>query len=73
MAEPKAAGKAPEKAPEKAPVKAAEPAPAALGSAAASTDPAVQDLVAARSIAVLNDDEDAIAVIDGKLADLGVN
>jgi hypothetical protein len=49
------------------------PLPPRWGSAAASTDPAVQDLLAARSIAVLNDDQAAITEIDGKLADLGVN
>lgn len=53
---------------------AKEEKPAAqLGSAAASTDPTVQRLLAERAAAVLNNDYDAIADINAKLADLGVN
>jgi hypothetical protein len=48
-----------------------EPAPD-LGSAAASSDPVVHQLLAERAIAVSNDDKDAVKAIDGKLADLGV-
>lgn len=49
----------------------APPAPV-LGSAASSTDPAVHQLLADREIATLNDDENAITGIDGRLAELGV-
>ncbi len=55
-----------------APQKAPAPVPVALGSAAASTDPVVQNLIAHRAIAVSNGDEDAVKAIDGQLADLGV-
>jgi hypothetical protein len=57
------------KAPEEKP-KAAAKAPE--GSAAESRDPAVQDLLAQRSIAESNGDKKAIEDIDHKLADLGV-
>ena len=40
-----------------------------LGAAAASGDPAVQDLLAHRAIAERNGDEDGIKEIDKKLAD----
>jgi hypothetical protein len=46
---------------------------AAPGSAAASTDPVVHQLLAERAIAVSNDDKDAIKAVDGKLTDLGVS
>ncbi len=59
-----------QKAPAKVPQKAPDPAP--LGSAAASTDPAVQNLLAHRQIAVSNGDEAAIAAVDARLAELGV-
>jgi hypothetical protein len=55
-----------------APPRAPEPAPAVLGSAAASTDPAVQQLIAHRAVAVSNGDERAAAEVDAKLAGLGV-
>jgi len=49
-----------------------EPAPApVLGSAAASTDPVVQNLLAHREIAVSNGDAAAVAAVNAKLADLG--
>jgi len=48
-----------------------DPAPA-LGSAAASTDPVVQNLLAHREIAVSNGDEDAVDAVNAKLAELGV-
>jgi hypothetical protein len=47
-------------------------APPALGDAAASTDPVVQNLLAHRAIAVSNGDEDAARAVDAQLADLGV-
>jgi hypothetical protein len=46
--------------------------PPVPGSAAASTDPVVQDLLAHRAIAVSNGDDAAIKAVDGQLADLGV-
>jgi hypothetical protein len=49
-----------------------EPEPPALGDAAASTNPVVQNLLAHRQIAVSNGDEAAIAAVDGQLAELGV-
>lgn len=54
--------------------KAAGPAPPppVLGSAAASADPVVQNLLAHRAIAVSNGDDAAVRAVDGKLADLGV-
>ena len=45
---------------------------APLGSAGASTDPAVHQMLAERAIAVSNDDEDAVKAADKALADLGV-
>jgi hypothetical protein len=50
-----------------------QPKKAPLGSAAESSDPAVQQLLAERAIAVSNDDKDAIKAADGHLADLGVS
>lgn len=54
--------------------KAAGPAPPSpvLGSAAASTDPVVQNLLAHRAIAVSNGDDAAVRAVDGQLAELGV-
>jgi hypothetical protein len=48
------------------------PPPPVLGSAAASTNPVVQGLLAHRAIAVSNGDDHAVAVVDGQLAALGV-
>jgi hypothetical protein len=48
-------------------------APPVLGSAASSTDPAVQYLIAERQTAVLNGDKDAAKAIDERLAELGLN
>ena len=47
-------------------------AASALGDAAASTNPVVQNLLAHRVVAVSNGDDAAIKAIDGQLADLGV-
>jgi hypothetical protein len=52
--------------------KAAEEAPAVLGSAAASSNPEVHQLLAERAIAVSNGDDDAVKAVDGQLAELGV-
>lgn len=49
-----------------------EPAPAPLGDAGASSSPAVHDLLAHRAIAVSNGDEDAVAAVNARLAELGV-
>ena len=49
-----------------------DPPPPVLGSAAASTNPVVQNLLAHRAIAVSNGDEDAVKAVDGQLAELGV-
>jgi hypothetical protein len=46
--------------------------PPVLGSAAASTDPVVQNLLAHREIAVSNGDGDAVDAVDAQLAELGV-
>jgi acetylglutamate synthase len=48
---------------------------AALGSAAASSNPLVHQLLAERAIAASPgvDDKDAVKALDGKLADLGVS
>ena len=75
MADQKAAERQqPEPKREPAPEPKKAPAPAGpLGSAGASTDPAVHQLLAERAIAVSNDDKDAIDAADGKLADLGVS
>jgi hypothetical protein len=55
-----------------APKKEPEPPPAPLGSAAASANPVVQNLLAHRQIAVSNGDDAAIAAVDAQLAELGV-
>lgn len=57
----------------KEPTKDGEEEGRALGSAAASIDPSVQYLLAERAAAELNGDKAAIAEINAKLADLGVN
>jgi hypothetical protein len=51
-----------------------DPPPAALGSAGASSNPLVHQLLAERAIAASPgvDDKDAVRALDGKLADLGV-
>ena len=51
------------------------PRPAVLGSAGASTNPLVHQLLAERNIAASDGvgDKDAIDAIDGKLAELGVS
>ena len=54
------------------PKKEPEPPPAVLGDAGASADPAVQNLLAHRAIAVSNGDDDAVNAVDAQLADLGV-
>jgi hypothetical protein len=53
---------------------AAEPAAApVLGSAGASSNPLVHQLLAERAIMASVDDKDAVRALDGKLADLGVS
>ena len=56
------------------PKKEPEPPPV-LGSAGASSNPLVHQLLAERIIAASDgvDDKDAVKAIDGKLADLGVS
>jgi len=49
-----------------------DPPPPMLGTAAASANPVVQNLLAHRQIAVSNGDEAAIAAVDAQLAGLGV-
>jgi hypothetical protein len=46
---------------------------AELGSAAASSDPLVHQLLAERNIMASVDDKDAVQALDAKLADLGVS
>jgi hypothetical protein len=46
--------------------------PAALGDAAASSDPLVHQVLAERAIAVSNGDGDAVDAADDRLAELGV-
>jgi len=58
--------------PKREPKREPDPPPPVLGSAAASTNPVVQNLLAHRAIAVSNGDEDAVKAVDGQLADLGV-
>ncbi len=58
--------------PKPQPKKEPAPPPPVLGSAAASTDPVVQNLLAHRAIAVSNGDAAAVAAVNAKLADLGV-
>ena len=48
-------------------------ASAALGSAGASTNPLVHQLLAERNIMASVDDKDAVKALDAKLADLGVS
>jgi hypothetical protein len=48
------------------------PPPPVLGSAAASSNPVVQGLLAHRAIAVANGDGDAVAGVDAELTSLGV-
>jgi hypothetical protein len=52
-----------------------EPAPAVLGSAGASTNPLVHQLLAERNIAASDgvDDKAAVRALDKKLAELGVS
>jgi hypothetical protein len=54
--------------PKAAPLKAAPPE---LGSAAASGDPAVHQVLAERETAISNGDEDAAAALTKRLAELG--
>jgi uncharacterized membrane protein YebE (DUF533 family) len=70
MADQKAAEQQPKQAEQH---KAAPKAP--LGSAAASSDPRVHQLLAERIIAASDgvDDKDAVKALDAKLADLGVS
>jgi len=49
-----------------------DPPPPVLGSAAESTNPVVQNLLAHRAIAVSNGDDDAVKAVDAQLAELGV-
>ena len=48
------------------------PPPPVLGSAAESSNPVVQNLLAHRAIAVSNGDDGAVKAIDAELASLGV-
>ena len=52
-----------------------EPPPAPLGSAGASSNPLVHQLLAERIIAASDgvDDKDAVKALDAKLAELGVS
>lgn len=54
-------------------LKKEEPPAAPLGSAGASSDPRVHQLLAERGIAASNGEDAALAAIDGKLAELGVS
>ena len=47
------------------------PEPPALAPAGASTDPAVQNLIAERETAERNGDAEAVAALTARLADLG--
>ncbi len=62
----------PAEKPTEKPSPKASPEPAPLGSAAASLDPAVQNLLAHRDIAERNGDKDAVADLTARLAALGV-
>ena len=64
------AAEKPARAAEKEPEPAPAPVPA-LVSAAASGDPAVQNLLAAREVHVRNGDAGAVAGVDAALASLG--
>jgi hypothetical protein len=70
MADQKPAQHAPE--PKQADPPEPKKASAPLGSAAASTDPVVQNLLAHREIAVSNGDGDAVDAVNAQLAELGV-
>lgn len=62
--------------PDQKPAEQQKAAPkAALGSAGASSDPRVHQLLAERIIAASDgvDDKDAVKALDAKLADLGVS
>ena len=54
------------------PQKAPDPPPPVLGTAAASSDPAVHQLLAQRDIADRNGDQDAVKAATAALAALGV-
>jgi acetylglutamate synthase len=60
--------------PQPQPQQAPKQDPAALGSAGASSNPLVHQLLAERAIAASPgvDDKDAVKALDAKLADLGV-
>jgi len=49
------------------------PTPAVLGSAGASSNPLVHQLLAERNIMASVDDKDAVKALDKKLAGLGVS
>jgi hypothetical protein len=74
MADQKPAEQQPKPA-EQQPKKDPEPKKAPLGSAAASSDPLVHQLLAERNIAASPgvEDKDAVKALDAKLADLGVS
>jgi hypothetical protein len=55
------------------PKKDPEPKKAPLGSAAASSNPLVHQLLAERNIMASVDDKDAVKALDAQLADLGVS
>jgi hypothetical protein len=61
--------------PKSEPKQAEQPKKALLGSAGASSNPLVHQLLAERNIAASDgvNDKDAVDAIDGKLADLGVS
>jgi hypothetical protein len=50
-----------------------EQPPVVLGSAGASTNPVVHQLLAERNIMASVDDKDAVKALDKRLADLGVS
>jgi hypothetical protein len=59
--------------PKSEPKQSGQPKPAPLGSAGASSNPLVHQLLAERNIMASVDDKDAVDAIDGKLAALGVS
>jgi len=61
-----------QKKPVEPPKAQAAPPPVVLGSAAESSNPVVQTLLAHRAIAVSNGDDDAVKAVDAQLAELGV-
>jgi hypothetical protein len=71
MADQKPAQHAPE--PKQADPPEPKKAPAVLGSAGASSNPLVHQLLAERAIMSSVDDAGAVKVLDGKLAGLGVS